>query len=538
MENKLKIALTFSGGGYRAATFHLGALSYLHRVKIGESTLLEHVVAMSTISGGTITGLRYMLGLTRGESVDVIFKDLYRFFTQIDLATIAMDNLSSYGEGQCASLIRTMAEVYNKELFKGAVLGDLMDKIDDIHIGHFAANATDFTNGLAFRFQATENTGVKPGNTPGYGVVGNNKIRIPREVAKHIRLSEILACSSCFPSGFEPLVFPKDFVLGDSEEVKNYVGKIEPFGIMDGGVVDNQGIEPILLAEERMARCAGGPEEKCLDLVIISDVASPYMNPYSPSCFCLPDSIGKLTLKKLSGRFWIAGIVATAIVAASYVFTSVSFLSGFLTALWVLLVGVFIAYAVLKKKLVRIAKTTVIQDSVPSVLNLRFKDIATLVANRVSSVLLLVSSVFMKHLRRMGYRSVYQDETWYNRTMMNGVYELRPNESWVSKLKYGQLPEYLKPSDVIQQNSKKAAGMGTTLWFTQQEKETGMPDSLIAAGQYTICWNLLEYIADIKKDPTNTNEHHQLIIACEERLRKDWEEFQKNPLCKLDEWKK
>ena len=196
--------------------------------------------------------------------------------------------------------------------------------------------------------------------------------------------------------------------------------------------------------------------------------------------------------------------------------------------------GVLIAYAILKKKLIRIAKTTVIQDSVPSVLNLRFKDIATLVVNRLSSVLLLVSSVFMKHLRRMGYRSVYQDDTWYNRTMMNGVYELRPGESWISKLKYGQLPEYLKPGDAIQQNSQKAASMGTTLWFTQQEKETGMPDALIAAGQYTICWNLLEYIEDIKKDPTNTNERHQLIIACEEQLRKDWAEFQQNPLCKIE----
>lgn len=34
------------------------------------------------------------------------------------------------------------------------------------------------------------------------------------------------------------------------------------------------------------------------------------------------------------------------------------------------------------------------------------------------------------------------------------------------------------------------------------------------------------------------NKLHQLIIACEELLRKDWEEFQKNPLCKLGEWKK
>ena len=72
---------------------------------------------------------------------------------------------------------------------------------------------------------------------------------------------------------------------------------------------------------------------------------------------------------------------------------------------------------------------------------------------------------------------------------------------------------------------------------TQEEKEAGVHDSLIAAGQYTICWNLLEYIETIKKDPSNTNEHHQLILACEEQLRKDWEKFQKDPLCGLAEWK-
>ncbi|MFT0204835.1 hypothetical protein ACMSFV_12535 [Bacteroides thetaiotaomicron] len=47
----------------------------------------------------------------------------------------------------------------------------------------------------------------------------------------------------------------------------------------------------------------------------------------------------------------------------------------------------------------------------------------------------------------------------------------------------------------------------------------------------------MEYIETIKKDPSNTNEHHQLILACEEQLRKDWEKFQKDPLCGLAEWK-
>ena len=127
----------------------------------------------------------------------------------------------------------------------------------------------------------TEKTGVRQEQATGYGLIGNNKIRIPREVARHIRLSEVLACSSCFPSGFEPLVFPKDFVLGDSEEVKKFIAKTEPFGIMDGGIVDNQGIEPILLAEQRMETSLGCKDGKCLDLIIVSDVASPYTVSYT-----------------------------------------------------------------------------------------------------------------------------------------------------------------------------------------------------------------------------------------------------------------
>ena len=51
------------------------------------------------------------------------------------------------------------------------------------------------------------------------------------------------------------------------------------------------------------------------------------------------------------------------------------------------------------------------------------------------------------------------------------------------------------------------------------------------------CNTFRDVITTIKKDPSNTNEHHQLILACEEQLRKDWEKFQKNPLCGLAEWK-
>ena len=56
-----RIALCCSGGGYRAASFHLGAMAYLHKLKFEGRPLLENVKAISTVSGGTITGVVYAL---------------------------------------------------------------------------------------------------------------------------------------------------------------------------------------------------------------------------------------------------------------------------------------------------------------------------------------------------------------------------------------------------------------------------------------------------------------------------------------------
>ena len=58
------IALSLSGGGYRAAAFHLGALDMLHRLD-----LLRDVTALSTVSGGTFTGMRYALSLKFGQTI-------------------------------------------------------------------------------------------------------------------------------------------------------------------------------------------------------------------------------------------------------------------------------------------------------------------------------------------------------------------------------------------------------------------------------------------------------------------------------------
>ena len=71
--------------------------------------------------------------------------------------------------------------------------------------------------------------------------------------------------------------------------------------------------------------------------------------------------------------------------------------------------------------------------------------------------------------------------------------------------------------------------MGTTLWFTPENKAAGMPQAILAAGQYNNCYNLLDYIHKIKNDPTNINLAHQLIIDCEPQLLQAWQRFQQDP---------
>ena len=69
---ELQIALTLSGGGYRASVFHIGVLSYLYHLKLDDGTrMLDHVTVMSTVSGGTITGVNYLLALRKEGTLNV-----------------------------------------------------------------------------------------------------------------------------------------------------------------------------------------------------------------------------------------------------------------------------------------------------------------------------------------------------------------------------------------------------------------------------------------------------------------------------------
>src|SRR5215212_12035081 len=74
MEPFDEIALALSGGGYRAAAFHLGTLDMLHRLD-----LLQSVHVLSTVSGGALTGLKYALSTTQGTPFEKFYDEFYSF---------------------------------------------------------------------------------------------------------------------------------------------------------------------------------------------------------------------------------------------------------------------------------------------------------------------------------------------------------------------------------------------------------------------------------------------------------------------------
>jgi Patatin-like phospholipase len=186
---QLSIGITLSGGGYRAAAFHLGTMAYLDRIG-----LLPRVRLLSTVSGGTFTGAKYIISLVNKLSFRKFFQEYYQALKNTNLVELGLQSLKN-GAVQVPSgrntLIMAMAEVYAKEFFQDAdgkayTFGAIQHA--QLPVTGIIFNATEFRNGLPFRFQ----TSVNP-----HARFGNGKVYISTTDAGSIRLADIVAASSC-----------------------------------------------------------------------------------------------------------------------------------------------------------------------------------------------------------------------------------------------------------------------------------------------------------------------------------------------------
>lgn len=565
MEN---IALALSGGGFRAAAFSLGTLSYLNKLEYNNASLLHNVKFIGSASGGSITNLAYSLNLSQDKDFHAFYFHLLESMEGETLIAgvfrILKDN--SYWKsrpGKNRNLINAFAIAYDKMLFSESEFGMLnnfgTNTANNRHIEQVCVNSTEFANGLSFRFQSThKNPNVKR------GLLGNHFINIGDDtVANKLKLGDILAASSCFPGGFEPLIYPHDFMhesltvpqLKDalnyrdnpftSEENTEDIGqsqgskKDNEFGLMDGGIADNQAIGSLHLAGKRK-------NSKPFDLLLITDVTSYFINAYStPEPIKVP--FGNYSIRQIGITIALLFALFTTVAAGAIVLK----MNVLMTVMLGLAVAAPLCLIAPKLKYFFKQKTTeadgtwkiIILNYGRYFLQLPLNTILMMLVIRLKSVFLMTSDIYLKQIRRNYYQQLYADTSSPEIVVSNAIYDLSKVKEKVATKKLaedvkdelGYDPENpdskLKksdplPSPEIRYVAEEARKAATTLWFDKYQREAKLKEIIVATGQFTTCYNLLKYLQKRKPLPNDN------IVALESvmhLLETDWEKFKADP---------
>ncbi|MGL4379327.1 MAG: hypothetical protein ACRCT1_23015, partial [Microcoleaceae cyanobacterium] len=436
---------------------------------------------------------------------------------------------------------KSAANVYNKHLFNNAKFGQLFDAAPNIHLKEIIFNATEFDNGLVFRFQRSNG-----------GQIGNGKISLPQEVAKEMRIADIVATSSCFPGGFEPMVFPDDYF--SPTEYKQISGKLSqslisklPVALMDGGVDDNQGVQSLIIANERIGAQIqkGKPTEtEELGLLIVSDtdnIQSSAEEIFQSSSYTKDvntnhqENLSDLTLNKLvflsrifRGILYLLPFLLLAQILSDILQKKFDFFE-------ILFVGIPLLLSVTVAGLIGVFFNKFRGKVLPSlqenlqkqlgvslwhtVQNLTLDEALNMVEIRTSSLLAL-PTVFMKRIRSLVSQNIYSNLKYRDKVIANYIYDLE--KSLGKKFEAYHLKA---PSEQMQKLAQSCTNMETTLWFKLGEEKQQI-NQVISCGQVTMCFNLLEYILKYKADKIGQD---PVVTEVWNKSKEAWELMQNDP---------
>lgn len=540
------IGLCFSGGGYRATFFALGVLSYLDNVEYQGKSILKSVKALSTVSGGTLAGVGYAKAVQSPEyNFKAFFKSFYHTFTpkndkllETAIAKLEDDKVWEANSYKKRSLINAFALTYAEmPMYQGSF--ELFEKDNIKQLKHVCFNATDFSFGLTYRFQ---NTGYF-GNNPLYK---NNQAAV-NALRNQVELGDAIASSSCFPVGFEPLVFPDDYFKDHQDAAYKNLKQLDDFingvGIMDGGIADNQGIGSMMLINDRMG--------DGLDLIIVNDVGSYKMKPWQQDT----TKVGKSsTVKRVVNKmlqyftikpiYWITLVVGLLIILLNnmhvfgpqaytglYIFGSVVLGMGLLLTVFGLVASVIKTAAL--SKLRSIFKKNVPEALLDDVLTFQKLDISLvqrMLTDRFTSAMTMINDVFLKQMRRLNYDLFYSKDKLKNKRITATIYKLNGQKTPYSEgtgLNEAIKP---KPNKNLESVCLTASETPTTLWWDKTDIAKNRMETLIACGQFTICYQLMDYILKLKADEDKPIKDFTEIDAVYNALEADWILFNKNPL--------
>lgn len=229
------IGLSLSGGGFRAALFHLGAIR-----RLNEFGVLPKVTTVSSVSGGSIPNgflaSRLPAPLSKGirNFDDTVSKPVHAFCSLDIRRWLALEAVIP-GTHNSSGL----AKQYDKHLTDGKLLA----KIPSTPVHVFCS--TDLAYGVNWMFKEKECGDYQAGfqDTPSDWTLGT-----------------AVAASSCFPPVFKPLQLNLDPKLlkggKDQSAIRDKI--VREITFSDGGVYDNLGLEPIWKDHEIVLASDGG----------------------------------------------------------------------------------------------------------------------------------------------------------------------------------------------------------------------------------------------------------------------------------------
>lgn len=281
-----KIGLALSGGGYRAATYHIGTLRALHRLGI-----LDQVDVLSSVSGGSITAAYYALNREDYDRFEAGFIArlrrgvLWSSFAYVAVAGLVL-LLISFALGYLAGALiaallpqyptlsgigatlfgiislfvllilflkhsfvtlptsKLITRLYNKVFFGGKTLGDLPTS------PVLCINSTNLATQRPFTFSK--------------GSMGEYAYRISGKSIFHadnFPIAQAVMASSCVPYGFTPITIKHKYLSAPYTDCPT---NPEPPKLIDGGAYDNQGTHKLTHDKSRF-HC---------DYVIVSDAGN------------------------------------------------------------------------------------------------------------------------------------------------------------------------------------------------------------------------------------------------------------------------
>jgi len=243
------IALSFSGGGTRAAAFSFGVLEQLARTSAsgGGRDLVDHIGMVSGVSGGAITASYFGL---KGRAALADFRE--QFLTQDLMAELRTDlSLVNIGRalGGGANTDKALRRWLDARLYHGATFGDLIARGRPITL----INATDIYSRTPFLF-VPQTFLALCSDLESYPVAAGvaASAAVPGAFAPVVVEAFKDRCQTPLPPEVEraahdatgsPLVHSYAQSL-----VRMRSGPVKYVKLLDGGLVDNYGLSGVTIA--------------------------------------------------------------------------------------------------------------------------------------------------------------------------------------------------------------------------------------------------------------------------------------------------